>query len=111
MERNEDGTGKLPQEPPQFKLAASVLLMLIRAYQLSLSSLLGRHCRHLPSCSNYAAEAIRRHGAWRGFLLGLFRVLRCHPLGTSGLDPVPESVPRSPFAFSELWCIGKARRE
>lgn len=111
MGRNEDETGKLPQERRQFKLAAALLLMLIRAYQLSLSSLVGRHCRHLPSCSNYAAEAIRRHGAWRGFLLGLFRVLRCNPLGTSGYDPVPERVPRSPLAVSELWRMGKNRQE
>jgi uncharacterized protein len=111
MGQNEDETGKLPQEAQQFKLGAALLLMLIRAYQLSLSSLVGRHCRHLPSCSNYAAEAIRRHGAWRGFLLGLFRVLRCNPLGTSGYDPVPERVPQSPFALSELWRMGKNRQQ
>ncbi|HEY7764763.1 MAG TPA: membrane protein insertion efficiency factor YidD [Aestuariivirgaceae bacterium] len=111
MAQNENETGKLPQEPRQFKPGAALLLMLIRSYQLSLSSLVGRHCRHLPSCSDYAAEAIRRHGAWRGFLLGLFRVLRCNPLGTSGYDPVPEIVPKSPFALSELWRMGKNRHD
>ncbi len=74
---------------------ALLLLFLIRAYQLSLSAFIGRSCRHLPSCSEYAMEAIRMHGAWAGFWLALFRVLRCHPLGTHGLDPVPrDGVPR-----------------
>ena len=107
MQCDDHRPGKLPQEGRQFKLGTSILLCLIRGYQLSFSFLLGRHCRHVPSCSNYAIEAISRHGAWRGFLLGLFRVLRCHPFGTSGYDPVPETVPSWPFAFVELWRIGK----
>ena len=74
-------------------LMAGVMLALIRAYQLSLSMFIGRMCRHAPSCSAYATEAIRRHGAWAGFWLGLFRVFRCHPWGTHGFDPVPEHVP------------------
>jgi uncharacterized protein len=73
---------------------AVVLIAAIRAYQLSLSFLLGRHCRHLPTCSDYAMDAIRRHGAWAGFWLGLFRVARCHPLGTHGFDPPPDAAPR-----------------
>ena len=110
MKSDDHGSGKLPQDQRQFKPGASILLWVIRAYQLSFSFLLGRHCRHLPSCSNYAMEAIGRHGAWRGFVLGFFRVLRCHPLGTSGYDPVPEIIPSSPFAFLELWRIGKKDR-
>jgi putative membrane protein insertion efficiency factor len=109
MHWNDDRPGKLPQEKVQFKLAAAILLCLIRGYQLSFSFFLGRHCRHVPSCSNYAMEAIGRHGAWRGFLLALFRVLRCQPFGTSGYDPVPEKIPSSPFALGQLWRIGKKR--
>ena len=78
----------------------------IRAYQLSLSFFLGRHCRHLPTCSDYAMEAIGRHGAWAGFWLGLFRVARCHPYGTHGFDPPPEEAPRhelSNMAVRPLW--------
>lgn len=74
-------------------LVAGLLLALIRIYQLSLSMFMGRMCRHAPSCSAYAAEAIQRHGAWAGFWLGFFRVCRCHPWGTHGFDPVPEEVP------------------
>jgi uncharacterized protein len=74
--------------------AAVVLITAIRAYQLSLSFFLGGQCRHLPTCSEYAMEAIRRHGAWAGFWLGLFRVARCHPFGTDGFDPPPDAAPR-----------------
>ena len=64
-------------------------LLLIRGYQQLISPLLGGGCRHLPSCSQYAREAIERHGLRRGLPLALGRLLRCHPLGTRGYDPVP----------------------
>ena len=66
------------------------LLLAIRAYQLSFSMLLGRRCRYLPTCSDYARQAIEKHGAWHGFLLGVARASRCHPWGGYGFDPVPE---------------------
>lgn len=72
---------------------AFALLGLIRVYQLTVSAVLGRRCRYLPTCSDYAAEAIRLHGAWAGFWLGLARVSRCHPWGGEGFDPVPEDFP------------------
>jgi uncharacterized protein len=65
----------------------------IRAYQLTFSSLAGRQCRHWPSCSEYADEAIARHGLWAGAWMGLARISRCGPLGTSGIDLVPHAVP------------------
>ncbi|HSV04555.1 MAG TPA: membrane protein insertion efficiency factor YidD [Phenylobacterium sp.] len=61
----------------------------LRAYKLTLSPLIGRQCRYLPTCSEYAAEALIGHGPWRGSGLALRRLCRCHPWGGSGYDPVP----------------------
>jgi putative membrane protein insertion efficiency factor len=61
----------------------------IRCYQLTLGRTLGGGCRHVPSCSEYALEAVDRHGAFRGLVLAARRLLRCHPFGSSGWDPVP----------------------
>jgi len=66
------------------------LLAAVRAYQLLVSPLLPPACRFLPSCSEYAADAVRQHGAFRGIGLALHRLARCHPWGGSGYDPVPE---------------------
>ena len=65
----------------------------IRGYQLSLSMLVGRHCRHWPSCSAYTDEAIQRFGLWRGSWMGTARICRCNPWGTSGIDIVCEEIP------------------
>jgi uncharacterized protein len=64
-------------------------IVLVRAYQLALSPFAGGACRFTPSCSDYAIQAIQEHGAVRGLGLALRRVGRCHPLGSSGFDPVP----------------------
>lgn len=69
----------------------------VRAYQLFVSPLLLPSCRYLPSCSEYAAEAIERHGALSGSILALRRVARCHPWGGCGYDPVP-----APGSFDRL---------
>jgi uncharacterized protein len=61
----------------------------IRLYRVLLSPVLGPRCRYLPSCSEYALEALARHGVGRGGWLALRRILRCHPWGGSGYDPVP----------------------
>ncbi len=71
-------------------LLTLLLRGLIRCYQLFISPVLGPSCRYLPSCSDYAAEAIERHGALAGTWLALRRLARCHPWGGSGYDPVPE---------------------
>lgn len=62
---------------------------LIRLYQYLLAPLISPCCRFEPSCSAYAVEAIERHGAMRGLLLAFWRILRCHPWGGAGYDPVP----------------------
>ena len=70
-------------------IAARLLSGLIRAYQVILSPLLGRHCRFHPTCSSYALDAVRMHGAARGSALALRRIARCHPWSPGGVDPVP----------------------
>ncbi len=72
-------------------VVGAILRGLIRAYQLLISPLLGPRCRHLPSCSEYTAQAIALHGPVRGGWMGLRRIVRCNPWGTSGYDPVPGS--------------------
>ncbi len=62
----------------------------IRGYQIALSPLLGPMCRFEPTCSRYTAEAVERHGVLRGLVLGVRRLLRCHPFHPGGFDPVPE---------------------
>ena len=71
------------------RLASSTLIALVRGYQVVLSPMMGGACRFEPSCSNYMIEALTVHGAIKGTLLGLWRILRCHPWGDYGYDPVP----------------------
>jgi uncharacterized protein len=72
---------------------AAAIAALIRAYRYVVSPWLGANCRFLPSCSEYGIEAIHQHGAGRGVWLALRRVVRCHPWGGEGVDPVPNRSP------------------
>lgn len=76
---------------PWRRMLIAPLLWFIHAYQFVLSPLLGPHCRYLPTCSEYARDALITHGLLRGAGLALRRLLRCHPLGASGYDPVPSA--------------------
>jgi len=67
----------------------TAVLFLIRGYQALLSPLLGTHCRFYPSCSEYAYQAIAKHGFFKGTAMGMHRLLRCHPFHEGGIDPVP----------------------
>jgi uncharacterized protein len=80
--------------------------VLIRSYQLSLSMLVGRWCRHWPSCSTYTDEAIQRYGLWAGGWMGLARICRCGPGGTSGIDIVCEAVPTG-SSWRKPWRYGR----
>ena len=82
--------------------------LLIRTYQLTLSSVIGRTCRHLPTCSSYMDEAIHQHGFWAGGWMGTARLCRCNHWGTSGLDLVPERLP-SGSAWYKPWRYGRWR--
>lgn len=78
---------------------AGLFLVLIRVYQLTLSSVMGRRCRYLPTCSEYSADAIKKHGPWNGFWLALGRITSCHPWGGHGYDGVPDEVPERVWLF------------
>lgn len=71
------------------KIISNLLIAFIRFYQYTLSPHFPRVCRYYPTCSQYTIEAIQLHGALRGIWLGIRRILRCHPWGGSGYDPVP----------------------
>ncbi|MTI26365.1 membrane protein insertion efficiency factor YidD [Fulvivirga kasyanovii] len=72
------------------KLIKLIFILPIRFYQLAISPLLGSNCRHTPTCSSYMIGAIEEWGPLKGTWLGLKRISRCHPWGTSGYDPVPK---------------------
>jgi hypothetical protein len=81
---------------------------LVKAYRYTLSPLIGFHCRHLPTCSDYADQALERHGLWAGGWMTLARLCRCHPYGTSGLDFVPDTLsPKSRWYLP--WRFGRWR--
>ena len=67
---------------------------LVRVYRYTLSPLIGFHCRYLPTCSDYADQALERHGLWAGSWITLARLCRCHPWGSSGLDFVCDTLPK-----------------
>ena len=72
------------------RLILKGLLLLLRIYQLTISSFLGNHCRFHPSCSQYCHDALIEHGIFSGLLLSIKRISRCHPGDPGGFDPVPK---------------------
>jgi putative membrane protein insertion efficiency factor len=71
------------------KFLKAVFIFPVRIYQWTISPLLPNSCRHIPTCSQYAIEAIQIHGVIKGCWLAFRRIIRCHPWGTHGFDPVP----------------------
>jgi putative membrane protein insertion efficiency factor len=78
---------KTSRRPPG---VVDLLVLLVRVYQRLISPLFPASCRYVPSCSEYAAQALRRHGLTRGLWLSVRRVVRCNPWSQGGLDPVPD---------------------
>jgi putative membrane protein insertion efficiency factor len=66
-----------------------IFILPVKFYQLAISPLIPRSCRHTPTCSQYTIEALKVHGPLKGLYLAIHRILRCHPWGTSGYDPIP----------------------
>ncbi len=96
------GAGLLLRLPAQLARGA------VKLYRITLSPLVGFHCRYLPTCSEYADVAFQRHGFWAGGWLTLARLCRCHPLGASGLDVVPAELPRDSRWYMP-WRYGRWR--
>lgn len=71
-------------------IVKAICIGLIRFYQWTISPILGSNCRHIPSCSHYTLGAIQEWGVTKGIWMGMKRIARCHPWGTSGYDPVPK---------------------
>lgn len=71
------------------RLIVTILIIPVRFYQLVISPMLPPSCRYVPTCSQYTIEALRKHGPVKGLWLAVKRILRCHPWGGSGYDPVP----------------------
>lgn len=76
--------------PSLQSFVSRLLIGVVIFYKKAISPWLPVACRYKPTCSEYMIEAIKKHGAWRGVILGLKRIGRCHPWGGSGFDPVPE---------------------
>jgi len=81
------------------KILTWILLLPVYFYKYAISPLTPASCRHVPTCSEYAVQAIKSHGPLKGFLLAARRISRCHPWGTHGYDPVP---PKSKFRFKKI---------
>ncbi len=86
------------------------LIGFIQLYQLCLSPLLGVNCRHLPSCSHYAKDALNMHGPLRGSYFALKRILRCHPWAEPMVDPVPPLLKKPMPALKIKGCINDSRK-
>ncbi|MEM8947822.1 MAG: membrane protein insertion efficiency factor YidD [Pseudomonadota bacterium] len=82
----------MPVETKKRSLTVRLLSSLVHGYRLIISPIIGPRCRFLPTCSDYALDALAQHGAIRGGWLTLRRLARCHPLGGSGFDPVPDRI-------------------
>jgi|GEM_PF-294317 len=90
-----DGRGLAEKQPVPRSFGAWILLGVLRFYIACLSPVFGGACKFYPSCSNYAVEAITKHGARHGFVLAAKRLLRCRPFTQGGFDPVPDDVPHA----------------
>ena len=74
------------------KIITALLLFLIRAYQLIISPILGLNCRFAPTCSEYAMESLKSHGLIKALFLAIKRIVKCHPWGGHGYDPIPTKI-------------------
>jgi uncharacterized protein len=109
--RNDGVEGPMPRDS-RFNVAFHAPRLagrgLVKLYRYTLSALVGFECRHLPTCSDYADQALDRFGLWAGGWMTLARLLRCQPWGTSGLDFVPKTLPEKSRWYMP-WRYGRWR--
>ena len=72
------------------KILIYPLIFIIKIYQFIFSPLIGKNCRYLPTCSEYAIESLKLHGLFRGSFFAIKRILKCHPFSNHGFDPIPK---------------------
>lgn len=87
---------------PFKQIVKIIILFLVYFYRFAISPLTPASCRHYPTCSEYMVDAIKIHGPFRGFWLGVKRLSKCHPWGTHGIDPVPPAKHPDAFKFPKL---------
>ena len=87
-------THHTPKNPPYYNILAWAMLGVIHAYRLVLSPYMGKQCKFQPTCSEYGLDAIRTHGAIKGGLLTLWRIVRCNPWAKGGYEPIPNKTPK-----------------
>ena len=105
MKVNSTNTEKSQFDQKSIGLGSYVGISIIRAYRYTFSFLIGRSCRFQPTCSHYTETAIQRFGLWCGIWIGLARILRCNPFGSSGFDPVPEQFSEH-IPWYKFWKFG-----
>ena len=74
----------------KYKILIYPLIFIIKIYQFTFSPLIGKNCRYFPTCSDYAIESLKLHGLLRGSFFAIRRILKCHPFGNHGFDPIPK---------------------
>ena len=74
------------------KIIFNILIFFVKIYQVFLSPIIGQNCRYLPTCSEYTIQCLKEHGMFKGLILSLKRISKCHPWGSHGYDPVPSKI-------------------
>ena len=74
------------------KIILHILIFFVKIYQVFLSPIIGQNCRYLPTCSEYTIQCLKEHGMFKGLILSLKRISKCHPWGSHGYDPVPSKI-------------------
>lgn len=96
-------------ERERLSLPARLFIQLIKSYQLFVSPRSGPCCRYTPSCSQYAIDALRIHGAFKGLFLAVWRIMRCNPFSKGGYDPVPNKTSEKKLNLMRFFVAGRRR--